>query len=83
MISLTIAVTALLFLYMSSDLLKSWFGQKEKSMAVSIIEDDLKIAAKQTKVNDKIDEFIDENGPIVPLAEMRKKLKGTKPVSKG
>ena len=73
---IAIALSSIIILWMSKDILRQWFEQKEKNLQVGFSEDDLKQAKKINKLDKKVDEFIDDEGPIVSLKEVRNKIKG-------
>ena len=72
---IAIAVGALLSMWLGKDIMKRWFDQKEKNLEVSLLGDDLKQAKKVKEINKKVDEFIEEEGSVTTVKEVRKKLK--------
>lgn len=75
---IAIAIGSIVILFMGKDIMRRWFEQKENNIEVSFQEDDLKQAKKLRKLSNSIDEFIETEGDIVTIKDVKAKLKGKK-----
>lgn len=76
MMTIAIGVIAIIFAWMSKQIVKEWLTQKEKNIQTDFAKDDFKQAKELKKLDIEIDDYIEENGNIVQLKDVRKKLRG-------
>jgi hypothetical protein len=76
MMTIAIGIIGLIFAFMAKEIVREWLGQKEKNIQTDFAKDDFNQAKKLNKLNTEIDDYVEENGELVQLKDIRKKLRG-------
>jgi len=72
----TIALfTVPLLLWYGRDLISGFFSRHERKQKTLNLKSEFKNSKDIKALSDDIDDYIDNNGPLVRLSEVRKKLK--------
>jgi len=74
-----IGIGIVVLLWMTKDIMRKWATQKEGNLDIGFAEEDYKNSKKVTKLYADMTEYIEENGDMKTLKDVRKLLKGKAP----
>jgi len=74
-----IGIAIVVLLWMTKDILRKWSTQKESNLDIGFAEEDYKNSKKITKLYSDMTEYIEENGDMKTIKDVRKLLKGNSP----